>query len=54
MKIQKQISDKRGDKIYYKYVIVLPKEILKKSRLKAGDGLDIETSKDKIILKKKS
>lgn len=39
MKIQKQLSKKRGDKIYYKYVIVLPEELLKKAGFKAKQEL---------------
>jgi len=52
MKIQKQLSDKRGDKIYYKYVVVLPEELVKKSELKESDELVGEVEKHKITIKK--
>jgi len=52
MKIQKQISDKRNNKIYYKNVVVLPKELLKKSGLKESDKLKGKAEKNKIVIKK--
>jgi bifunctional DNA-binding transcriptional regulator/antitoxin component of YhaV-PrlF toxin-antitoxin module len=52
MKIQKQLSKKRGDKIYYKYVVVIPDEILEESGLKAGDELVAEAGKGEVKLKK--
>ena len=53
MKLQKQLSKKRGDKIYHKYVIALPEELIKKSELKAGDELEGEAEKHKLILRRK-
>ncbi|GBE20325.1 MAG TPA: AbrB/MazE/SpoVT family DNA-binding domain-containing protein [Candidatus Pacearchaeota archaeon] len=53
MKIQKQLSKKRGDKIYHKYVIVLPKKIVKDSSLKEGDELEASAKKGEIKLRKK-
>lgn len=53
MKIQKQISDKRGNKTYYKHVIVLSEELIKKSGLKSGDELEGRAKKGEIRLKKK-
>ena len=50
MKLQKQKT--RKDKDYYKYVIVIPSEIIKLSELKEGDELDIKTGKNEIIIKK--
>ncbi len=52
MKIQKQLSDKRGDKIYYKFVIVLPEDLVKESELKENDELVGEAEKHRIIIKK--
>lgn len=52
MKIQKQLSDKRGDKVYYKYVVVLPEDLVKRSELKENDELVGEAEKHKIIIKK--
>lgn len=53
MKVQKQISDKRGEVVYYKYVIVLPEDKIKESGFKEGDELEAEARKGEIKLKKK-
>ena len=53
MKLQKHLSKKRGDKIYHKYVVVIPNEIIKKANLKEGDELEATAKKDEIKLKKK-
>ena len=53
MKIQKQLSDKRGNKIYHKYVVVIPNELVEKAELKEGDELEGEAGKHHIILKKR-
>ncbi len=51
MKLQKQKSDyKRG---YYKYVVVIPNEIVEKSELKEGDELEAEVKKGEIKLRRK-
>ena len=52
MKIQKQLSKKVGDKIYYKYVIVLPEDLVKNSELKETDDLIGESGKHNITIKK--
>lgn len=52
MKIQKQLSDKRGDRVYYKYVVVIPEDLIKKAELKESDELVGGAEKHKIILKK--
>lgn len=53
MKIQKQLSKKRGNKIYHKHVVVIPNDIIKKAGLKGGDELEIEVKDKKIVLRKK-
>jgi hypothetical protein len=53
MKLQKQLSKKRGDKIYHKYVIVLPDEIVEQSCFKEGDELSADAKKGEIKLKRK-
>ena len=53
MKLQKQVSDKRGNKTYYKYVVVIPNDIVEKANLKEGNELKAEASKNKIELKRK-
>ena len=52
MKIQKQLSKKRGNKIYYKYVLVIPSEKIKEAELKEGDELEIKSEKHKLTIKK--
>ena len=52
MKIQKQLSKKRKDKIYYKYVVVIPPMQIKESGLE-GYELEAEIKKGEIKLKKK-
>lgn len=51
MKIQKQKT--RKEKNYYKYVLVLPKQIMKESGFKEGDELEAEAKKGEIKLKRK-
>ncbi len=53
MKIQKQLSKKRGDKIYYRYVVTLSAGSLKEAGLEAGDEVETKAEKDKIVLRKK-
>jgi len=53
MKIQKQLSKKRGNKVYHKYILNLPSELLEKSGFKEGDELEAEAKKGEIKLKKK-
>ncbi|MBA3064645.1 MAG: AbrB/MazE/SpoVT family DNA-binding domain-containing protein [Nanoarchaeota archaeon] len=52
MKIQKQLSKKRGDKTYYRSVLNLPSELLKKAGFKSGDELEAEAKKGEIRLRK--
>jgi len=52
MKIQRQKTDRRGDKTYYKYVVVIPEETLKQAGLKEGDELKAEVKKGEVKLKK--
>lgn len=53
MRIQKQLSKKRGKKIYHKYVVVLPQMLVKESGLDATDELYGEVKNGEIRLKKK-
>jgi predicted molibdopterin-dependent oxidoreductase YjgC len=52
MKIQKQLSKKRGDKVYYKYVVNISPKLIEKSQLKEGDEIYAEAKKGEIKLKK--
>lgn len=53
MRIQKQFVSKRGDKEYYKYVLVLPESTIKDAGFKEGEELEAESKKGEIKLKKK-
>ena len=53
MKVQKHFVNKRGNKSYYKYVIVIPPEIIEEAKLKEGDELDVEVKGEEVRLKKK-
>ena len=53
MKLQRQLSKKRGSKIYHKYVIVIPEDIIGKSEFKEGDELEVEVKNGEIRLKKR-
>lgn len=51
MKLQKQLSKKRGDKEYYRYVVNIPSDIIAQSGFKEGDGLEANAKKGEIKLK---
>jgi len=51
MRIQKQLSKKVKDKIYYKYALVLPKAIVENSHL-ARKQLKASLNRGKIIIEK--
>jgi antitoxin component of MazEF toxin-antitoxin module len=53
MKIQRHLSHKRGDKIYHKYVVVLPDNLIKDSGFQEGDELEAEAKKGEIRLKRR-
>lgn len=53
MKVQRHLTDKRGKKKYYKYVVVIPEEEIKKAGFKKGQELKVESSNGKIVLKKR-
>ena len=52
MKLQKQLSKKRGNKIYHKYVLVIPNDIIEKSGFKSGDELLAEVKRGEVRLLK--
>jgi len=52
MRLQKQLSKIVGKKRYYKYVIVLPSNILKKLGFKAGDELKADVKENKLVIRK--
>ena len=53
MKIQKQVSDRRGDKVYHKYVVVLPGEAVKDAGFKEGDEVVAKVKKGEVRLVRK-
>jgi hypothetical protein len=52
MRIQKQLSKKRENKIYYKYAIIVPPSYVKESGLEGYD-LDAKVTPGEIRIKKK-
>ncbi|MBU3907332.1 MAG: hypothetical protein KKA64_03720 [Nanoarchaeota archaeon] len=52
MKIQKQLSNKRKNKKYYKYAVIIPPMYVKESGLE-GYELEAEVNKGEIKIKKK-
>lgn len=50
MKLQKQLSKKRGEKKYYRYVINIPSKLIKKLGFKAGDELKAGVKGNKLII----
>ena len=53
MRLQKQMSRRVGDVEYAKWVVVIPPEIVEKSKLKEGQELEAQVAGGKIILKQK-
>lgn len=53
MKIQKQFVNKRGNKSYYKYVVVISPKIIEKSGLKEGQELEAEAKEGEVRLRKR-
>jgi hypothetical protein len=53
MKIQRQLSKKRDEKKYYRYVINIPSNLIKESGFQEGDDLEAEAKKGEIKLRKK-
>ena len=53
MKLQKHFAKKIGRKKYYKHVVVIPEEEIKKAGFKKGQELEAESKKGEIKLRKK-
>ena len=53
MRLQRRLSRIYNGKKYYKYMIVIPEAEVNNAELKEGDELIPESSKSKIIFKKK-
>ena len=52
MKLQKQLSQKRGDKKYFRYTINISQEVIKESGFKEGDELKAEVKKGEIRVRR--
>lgn len=52
MKLQRQLSKKRGSKVYHKYVVVLKDELIEGAGFKEGDELVAEVKHGEIRLRK--
>jgi hypothetical protein len=52
MKIRKVLDKKVGEKVYHKYLITLPKEVVENSNL-LNKELKSHSGKDKIVIEKK-
>lgn len=52
MNLQKQLSKKIGDKEYAKWVLVIPPKLIEKLGWKAGEELEAEVKKDKLVIEK--
>jgi len=53
MKLQKHFAKKIGEKKYYKYVVVIPEDEVKKAGFKKGDELEAESKKGEVRLVRK-
>ena len=53
MRIQKQLSKKRENKVYYKYAVIIPPMQIKESNLE-GYELEAEVKDGEIKLKRKN
>ena len=52
MKLQKRFLREVNGKMYYKYLVQIPPEIIKEAKLKEGDELDIKVGKGEVRLRK--
>ena len=53
MKVQRQLSKIIGTKKYYKYVVVIPEDKIKKAGFKKGQEIKADVKKGEIKLRKK-
>lgn len=51
MQIQKQLGKKVGNKIYPKYVVVIPEKVIQDAGFKPGEKLEAEAKKGEIKLR---
>ena len=52
MKLQKRFSRKYKNKDYYKYLVNISGEDIKKAMLKEGDELKVRVKKNKLVFEK--
>lgn len=53
MKLLKHRGREYGDKIYYKYTVVIPNKIIKLLKLKGGEELSVNVKGKKMIIEEK-
>jgi antitoxin component of MazEF toxin-antitoxin module len=53
MRLQKHFAKKLGNKSYYKYVVVIPPELVEKANFKEGQELGAEAREGEIRLRGK-
>ena len=51
MKLQKQVAYKYKDKTHYKYVLIIPQEIVEKLGWQEGSELQLEAIDSKLVIK---
>lgn len=54
MKLQKQSAYKYKDKTHYKYVVVIPQDVINDLGWEAGQELEIEVDGSRLIIEEKS
>lgn len=52
MKLQKRLSRKYKDKEYFKYILVIPEEDIKRAKFNEGDDLSLESKEKEIRIRK--
>lgn len=50
MKLQKQIAYKYKDKTHYKYVLIIPQDIISELGWSTGQELDMKVNDSKLII----
>ena len=53
MKLQAQVTKKKGEKPYPKYAVILPRQAVEKAGFEKGDELEASARKGEIRLRRK-
>lgn len=54
MKLQKQVSYKYGDTIHYKYVIIIPENMITELGWQKNDELDAKVNNRELVIKSRN